>query len=302
MKVLNCSHIADTGGNGWRTKLAFQKLTDWDYRTTCRTTNYIDYPQDLPWSDAYAHWVASDVVHVRDGFQAQARLDAPDRPTVIHHHGTVWRKNKDELLRIQRKSKAIGLAATLDIYLDAPDDLEWMPALYDINWLHRMRELAHQPDDGVFRVGHNPTNRAVKSTDLLIQAVDRLKRKIKVELVLTEKVPWDQSLRAKAGVDVYFDQALLGYGNNAIEAWGMQIPVIAGGEDRTLDEMKRRFGDLPFLQVTPSVRSIEQAILLLIDPDTWLKWSVRGHQHAQTWHSDRVVVPMLQKVYERVAR
>lgn len=301
MKVLNCSHLADTGGNGWRTKLAFRKLTDWDYRTTCRTTNYIGYPEDLPWSDAYAHWVTSDVVHLRDSFQAQARLDAPDRPTVIHHHGTVWRRNREELLQIQRSTKAIGLAATLDIYLDAPDDLEWMPALYDISWLHRMRELSHRPDDGVLRVGHNPTNRAIKGTDLLIQAVERLKRKIKIELVLTERAPWGESLRAKAGVDVYFDQPLLGYGNNAIEAWAMGIPVIAGGEDRTLDEMKRRFGELPFLRVTPTVRSIEQALLLMNDPMRRTEWAVRGSGFVRAWHSEEAVVPMLQKVYERAA-
>lgn len=301
MKVLNCSHLADTGGNGWRTKLAFDELTDWDYRTTCRTSNYIDYPQDLLWSDAYAHWVASDVVHLRDSFQAQARLDAPDRPTVIHHHGTVWRRHQADMLRIQHQSKAIGLAATLDIYLDAPDDLEWMPALYDISRLQRLRELSHRPDDDIFRIGHNPTNRAVKSTDLLIQAVDRLKRKIKIELVLTERAPWNQSLRAKAGVDVYFDQAILGYGNNAIEAWGMQIPVICGAEDRTLAEMKRRFGDLPFLQVSNTVRSIEQALLLLHEPYRRLVYGQRGYNHVLQWHSEEAVVPMLQKVYERAA-
>lgn len=303
MKVLNISHIADTGGNGWRTKLAFNRLLpDWDYRTCCRTTNYIDYPRDLDWSDAYAHWVASDVVHVRDGHFAQVRLSAPDRPLVIHHHGTEYRKRKRELLRYQRQKSAIGLAATLDLYLDAPNDLRWMPALYDLKMLHRLRELAHRPDDGVLRIGHNPTNRGWKSTDTLITAVEKLKPEIPIELVLVERQPWSVSLRAKSTIDVYFDQVKLGYGNNAIEAWGMSVPVIAGGAESTLREMQSRFGQLPFYQAEDSVHSISQAILAMSHQSVREMWGALGRAHVTRWHSEETVVPMLQQVYKEAAR
>lgn len=303
MKILNVSHLADTAGDGWRTKQAFGRvLPHWDYRTACRVRNYIDYPRDLVWTDAYAHWLSSDVVHLREGFTSQEYLDAPDRPMVIHHHGTEYRKNKRNLLCEQRQRKAIGLAATLDLYLDAPDDLRWLPAPFDVRSLHRMREMAEQPRDSVFRIGHNPTNRRWKSTDLLIQAVEKLKSDLQIELVLVEKQPWSTSLRAKTTIDVYFDQVKLGYGNNAIESWSMGVPVIAGAAEPTLHEMRYRFGDLPFYRAEESVSSIARAIEALADPMTHAKWSARGRKHVQQWHSEEVVVPMLQRIYEEAAR
>lgn len=296
MRVLNASHLADTGGNGHRTAAAFRKLApDVEYRFTARQTNWLDYPPDLPWSEAREAWIAADVVHVRDGFHAQAMLDAPDRPTVIHHHGTQFRLHAAELLREQVRRRAIGLAATLDLWLMAPDDLEWAPALYDLNRLSSLTHRFHQ--DGVFRIAHAPTNRRVKSTEAFLAAADRLGREVPVEVILIERTPWAECLRRKAEADVYFDQVGLGYGNNAIEAWGMGQAVVAGGADATLVEMRRRFGELPF--VVADEGTIYEALRELADPATRLEWARRGRVHVERFHSEAAGVAMLRAVYER---
>lgn len=300
MKVLNASHLSDTGGNGYRTKVAFQHLLpSWTYRVSCRTTNYIDYPQDIPWSQALRYWNHSDVVHVRDGFHAQQRLGAPDRPTVIHHHGTQFRKHRAVLLREQRRRHAKGLAATLDLYLDAPSELEWMPALYDLEMLAQLSRQGVR-EGGAIRIGHAPTNRRIKSTDAFLAACDKLGQEVPIQVVLIEKKPWRECLELKSTCHIYFDQVLLGYGNNAIEAWGMGLPVIAGGEERTLREMERRFGSLPFMLADEG--SIYDALSVLVDAEARSGWAARGLDHVRQWHSEEAVVPMLRKVYEEVAR
>lgn len=302
LRVLNASHVADTGGNGIRTARAFARhLPAWSYRSTARTGNWLAYPADLPWADALEAWRAADVVHVRDGFQAEALLGAPRRPTVIHQHGTQFRLHRDRLLREQRARGATGLAATLDLYLMAPDDLSWMPALYELGELEAIRaDVARSraiTSDRPLVIGHAPTNRTVKGTAALIAAVERLRRELPVRLELIERVPWAECLRRKAGVDVYFDQVALGYGNNALEAWGMGIPVIAGAAPATLDEMVRRFGALPF--VLADEGSILRALRRLADPGERARWAARGRAFVERFHAAPVVVEALAAVYAR---
>ena len=102
------------------------------------------------------------------------------------------------------------------------------------------------------RIAHAPTNRAIKSTDALIAVVEAFRAEgLPVELDLIEQVTLGECLARKAAADIYFDQVILGYGCNAIEAWGMGIPVIAGADPWTLERMRREFdGRLPFLVAT----------------------------------------------------
>jgi hypothetical protein len=292
MRILNVSHMADTGGNGIRTKWAFDKLTDWYYRTACTGKNYLAYPMDLRFDDCLPEWRKADVVHVRDHFVAQKRLGAPDRPTVIHHHGTQLRLKHRYLIPEQRIRGAIGLVSTLDLLAIAPDDLTWAPALYDLDSLADMRTPI---DDGVLRIAHCPTNRKVKGTDLFLAAAERLGRELPVEVILVERTAWTDCLRAKARADIYYDQVGLGYGNNAIEAWGMGIPVVAGAARSTLDEMERRFGSLPF--VLADEGSIYDALRLLANPEAREAWGRMGRMHAERWHSEAAGVEFLQGVY-----
>lgn len=293
MRVLNASHLADTGGNGIRTARAFGRLTDWTYRSTCRTSNYLAYPQDLPWDMALDEWRRADVVHVRDGFQAEAMLGAPERPTVIHHHGTQLRRKHETLIPEQRRRGAIGLVSTLDLLAIAPDDLTWAPALYDLDALAIMRQPV---DDGVLRIAHAPTNRSVKSTEAFLRAARRLSHELPVEVILVERTPWAECLARKARADVYFDQVALGYGNNAIEAWGMGIPVVAGAQPATLDAMERRFGTIPFLIADES--GIYAALRAMADPSVRKVWAERGRAHAERYHSEAAGVGFLQAVYQ----
>lgn len=302
MRILNAS-TRDTAGIGRNTALAFTRhAPDWTYHaakayTHTTEANWLRYPVHTPWDKAPALARQADVIHVNNSFRAAAMLNTLDKPLVLHHHGTVFREHTQRVLDAQHQHNAVGIASTLDLWLLAPDELEWVPAPYDLDWLASFREPA---DDGVLRIGHAPTSREIKSTGPFLQAVDKLAQELPVELVLIEREPWERCLQLKGTCDIYFDQVKLGYGSNAVEAWGMGIPVIAGAAENTLVEMEHRFGSLPFVHADED--SIYDALALLAEPDDRTYWSRRGLDHVSQWHDERHVVEQLKAVYQRAAR
>lgn len=296
MRVLNIGS-SDIGGQSIRIKRAFDRhAPGWVCNSVVRNRNYIDYPVDRPFRDAPELARRADVVHAHNSFKAARQGGALGKPLVITHHGTRFRRDPAGILGEQRAAKALGLVSTLDLWLLAPDDTEWSPSLYDLDWLAGMR----RPVRGrKLRIGHAPTDRAVKSTDAVLAACKKLGREIPVEVVLVERQSWRQCLAAKARCDIFVDQVLLGYGNNAIEAWGMGIPVVCGATDDTLTEYERRFGVLPFVRADEG--TIYHALATLAEPTTRETWSQIGLAHVRRWHDDATVVTHLQDIYRRAA-
>lgn len=287
MKVVNYAAGADTGGQSYRLKQAFTKLSDIDYRSLVRSTNYLQYPKDLPWQQAANALQKADVIHVNASFRT---LERYWKPTIIHHHGTGFRQNPEGHLAKAREWGSTPVVSTLDLWLLAPDETTWLPAPYDLDWLDTYRK----PTGGTkLRIGHAPTDRAIKSTDALIKAVARIPD---AQLVLIEGKTWADCLKLKGTVDVFFDQVILGYGNNAIEAWGMGIPVVCGAQPDTLAEMTNRFGELPFVSATED--SIYEALMVLTDEVARKEWGERGRAHAERFHSERAVVDLMWPIYE----
>ena len=286
MNVLNYSYGADVGGQAIRIKQAFDKHSDFYYRTATGKTNYLKYPTDLHIRNCKPE--TFDVLHVNRKYRG-----LPLMPSVVHYHGTKFRNQPTAHLAEQRKRRAVGLVATLDLWLLAPDKTEWLPAPYDLDWLAGMAK----PHSGrTLRIGHAPTDRPTKSTAAFLEAVDRLSKKHRVKLVLIERRPWAKCLELKADLDVYFDQVILGYGNNAIEAWGMGIPVIAGAQPDTLAEMGNRF-PIPFYEATED--TIYDALLAMTDPDIRAEYAVKGLEHVRRFHAEELVVRQLEGVYRK---
>jgi predicted SnoaL-like aldol condensation-catalyzing enzyme len=308
MKVLSIHKGQDTGGQGWRMTQAFRRYApDWTFHSAYAPNVffYIAYPQDVIWEkdNVINLWKEADVVHLHNNFATAQIMERATgirhynyrtqsgKKAVVHYHGTAFRTNPKPFLHEQRKRKVLGLVSTLDLWLMAPHDTEWLPAPYDLDWLASLRS-SHTGKK--VRVAHAPTDRGWKSTEAFLAAAARIPE-IQVDLI--EGVTWKECLARKAKADVYFDQVKLGYGCNSIEAWGMGIPVIAGGQPDTLSEMERRFGELPFYTATED--SIYDALLAMTDPATRDEYGQLGLRHVQRWHDDAKVVEQLKDVYQR---
>jgi glycosyltransferase involved in cell wall biosynthesis len=296
--VLILSDWEDTAGISYAIKSAFDRYTDWDVRTVRWANNYLDYPTDIDYrgnkglvADLFAK---CDVVHMMQRVEhASAYPGWLDKAKVLHHHGTSFRQDPERMLRIAREIGAISLVSTHDLLLLGPDELEWLPN--PVNLGH-MRGLRNGHAEGTrLRVAHAPTSRQTKDTDALFAAAAGLP----VDIDLIERTDWATCLSRKAQADLLFDQLWLGYGLNAIEAWGMGMPVIAGSEDeRVLTLMRDQIGYLPFHLATREnlgerLREVVESRTLRTD------LTERGRQYVADWHDDEKVVRRLQGIYTR---
>ena len=318
MRVLSLQKGADTAGQAIRMKWAFDKYAPgWTFNAMAQppVSDYIAYPHDLRWNNKLLRqmWPELDVIHEHNHFNAsrwvERNLRGTPKPTVIHHHGTQFRQNHEALLEQQRERGAVGIVSTLDLWLKAPDDLDWLPAPYDVDWLASLRS---PHDSGKVRVAHAPTHEALKSTRAFVAAMDRLIAEGEpVEMELIHHAQWYECLARKATADIFFDQVILGFGCNSVEAWGMGIPVISGVDPDRAEalghpigdvqaEYQRRFGYLPYYPATED--TIYGAIKALLDPVLRTELAERGKQHVRAYHHEPVVVEKLQGLYRRAVR
>lgn len=283
---------------------AFRDEPGWSVRSLTSKQNYIDYPTDLAWERRAIidSWQAADVVHLHHGFVTADRMvrgyigkRVRHKPYLVQHHGTIFRDMPAVHVRELRERGAIGVVSTLDLHVAS--GLDWLPAPVNVERLRAMK----QPATDRILISHAPTNRGVKSTDEFLKAVKRLQDEdYPVDLDLIEHRPWAECLERKAKADIYFDQVILGYGCNALEAWGMGIPVVAGAQDETLDEMERRFGHLPFYHATEE--TIYDALKELVEsPELRARYGKIGYDYVRKWHDESVVVEQLRELYRRAA-
>lgn len=133
----------DTGGQGIRLVEAFRRHTDWDVRSMARTAQYMAYGTDLPYRKRVLDemYPKCDVIHVRNHFGDYDWLAAKHgpKPVLIHYHGSRFRSDPQNHLAQQRTRNAVGVVSTLDLWLIAPDELEWLPSPFRVDDLAAMR-------------------------------------------------------------------------------------------------------------------------------------------------------------------
>lgn len=279
---------ADCAGIGGRLAEAIP-----DFRCMVGSVNYIDYPRDLDYDRSLAIqlWNEADLIYTQHGFRsirwAMRSLRLKAKPFLVHYHGASTFDHQERtrhMKELRQWPTARGCVSTLD--LAARSDLPWLPAPIPVDRLRGMRRLLQRDDSDVIRIAHAPTNRALKSTEAFIQATDKLRSEgLPLEVDLIEGVTWAECLARKARADIYFDQTVLGYGCNALEAWAMGQPVIAGADDETLDLMMQTIGHLPFERAEDDAASIYGAIERLCSlPDYRRELGTIGHSYVKRFH------------------
>lgn len=316
MKILNLSLGQDTGGQQMRLARAWQRYFPEDrYISVTSRHTFYEIQHMLEKGQLFNEWwPEADVVHLNNDLMYIARyreLLRMPKPLVIHHHGTMYRTRPEYHLHALRRYNATAICSTVDLWAIAPDETRWLPQAYETEELmgYRNAALVDRPDDGILRIAHAPTHRVIKSTKALIQAVNRLRLLgAKVELDIIEGVSNVQCLERKARADVFVDQLLLGYGCNAVEAWGMGIPVIAGVDPErcgpiirqqipadTESRMLEQWGRYPFMEATEE--TLAAALSRMLKPEVRQQYSAIGTEHFMKHHEAQKVVTTLRGIY-----
>lgn len=292
----------DTAGQLYALREALvRQRPRWTVNQMRRRTKWLAYPAQLDYDPELGArlWSAADVIHTTLPGPA-LRVFRRRRPLVVHHHGSEYRDDRVGVDRFCRSIGATQVVSTLDL-MGTPG-VEWLPSVVDVDALAAIRPRRHARP--TVRIAHAPTDRALKQTAAVVAAVERLvERGLPVELDLIEGVPWQECLARKARADILVDQLELGYGLNAIEAWAMGLPVVAGVTDPdTRDRMIETFGELPFVRA--NAETLEETLEgLVTDARYRREQAERGRAHVERFHSQRAVVERLEPIYARaVAR
>jgi len=311
LNVVIFSAWYDTGGQGYRIKQAFDRYQQaYSVRAIHTMESFFAYPRDLRkgGTEVPQLFANADIIHARNGLEdvSRFRTDLTGVGLVVQHHGTRFREEHARLYPEIREAGAIQVASTIDLTLLEPE-VEWLPSPYEPHELMALRTAARPPalkrEPGPLRVAHAPTNRLVKSTLAVMAAIIQLnKQGISAQLDLMERLPWDVVLARKAKADVYVDQLKLGYGNNAIEAWAMGVPVVAGVANPAVREaMIEAWGCLPFYEATEATLATRLAELAE-DPALAYYWGSIGWNHVVKYHDAQLVSERLASIYAKAMR
>lgn len=291
MKIFILSYFGN-GGCEYTFAEAVATTTEHEARSARWDANYLSFPHGVlgPTPEQVIElfeW--ADVVALIDfGDPASHdRLPAglPKRPLLKVYTGTGYRENFRQFNAIDHGLGAVQAAVTLDLCQRGP---AWLPLPVD--------DLAHlyQPDPDLFRVAQAPTNRAVKSTDWVIQELGQMQGWELIEFVSNA-----ECLARKSRLRLLIDQFAFGYGTNAAEAWAFGYPVVADAEPWILGAIEREIGYLPFVRPMGNLRATVGR--LRDDRDFYEFAAKRGRSCWEEYHAPAKVAARLVALCERAA-
>jgi len=166
-------------------------------------------------------------------------------------------------------------------HLKFHDNLNYVPFPFDFLMLPDKKKR----DPKRIVIGHAPTNRAAKGSDIIINAIERLKNKYSyVDIDLIEGMLYKEALERKSMCDIFIDQiGNLGYGINSIESLAMGSVTCSS----LAPGFKEAFPDHPFIEIDAG--NIEEKIDDLIQDKKKMeniaaygeKWARRFHDPIQ---------------------
>ena len=287
----------------------------------------------LAMAGAFANWAARfDVFHLHFGTSfLPRRLDVPllramGRKVVFHFHGCEVRNRAhmlathplstctecDPFCRPAHQARLLADAArhgdlllysTLDLAESIPGARNLALAIDAARWEVAARERplpaapARDGVNGPVVIAHAPTNRLIKGTRHVVDAVERLRAEFpRVELRMIEQQPWATMPEFLAGCDILVDQLLMGwYGLLAIEGMAEGRPVVA----HLREDFRTLRPGLPVVNAEPA--TIHDVLRELVrNPERRAELGARGAGFVRRWHDIRAVGAMLLAEYRNL--
>ena len=169
------------------------------------------------------------------------------------------------------------------------DHLQWHPDIHHVGFpfdaagypLHN-----HHDNDAPVRIGHAPTNRAAKGSDVIIPVLQEVEDECDVEMVLIEGMSFQKALDMKRSCDIFVDQiGDLGYGINSLEALAMEIPAVSC----LAPGFAEAYPDHPFMDVQAG--SLKDSLITLVkNPDLRREKGRQGKKWVEKNHNAEEIV------------
>jgi hypothetical protein len=169
---------------------------------------------------------------------------------------------------------------------------KWLPFPFDADSV----PPADLPTSGPIRIGHVASNRATKSTDAIIAAIEAVSERFDVEPVIIENVPHNETLRLKSTCHIFVDQlGELGYGISGLESLAMGIPTII----ELLPDHEDFIGEHPFITADDDSLSYILQELILDEPKR-LEIASAGKKWVREFHRPSRAVDVMHERYSEL--
>ena len=166
------------------------------------------------------------------------------------------------------------------------------------DWTPCYTQMASRP----LRIGHAPSHRGVKGTELILDSLELLKHKgFEFELVLVEGLSNAEAKERYKTVDVLVDQLFAGwYGGLAVEAMALGKPVVVYVRDEDLKFIPPEMAtELPFFRTTPdSIESVLREVLEMPRAQL-LEVAERSRAYVERWHNPITIAKRIRKDIEQ---
>jgi hypothetical protein len=204
---------------------------------------------------------------------------------------------KRELVELFRRHGVHMLALNPDLMAELPEGAQFVPYA---NVDPRTMSVDLPDDRDQLVVGHAPTHRSVKGTEVVLAAVAALQNAgFAIELELIEGVSNSSVQQRLARCHVVIDQLRLGwYGGFAVEAMAHGKPVIA-----FIDELQLSCTEKDFREALPIIRTTADSLIetlrnVIQMPRADLRQvGLRSREFVETFHDPQVIAQQMSVLY-----
>ena len=166
------------------------------------------------------------------------------------------------------------------------------------DWSPHYTQMATRP----LRIGHAPSHRAFKGTELILSSLELLRREgFEFELILIEGLSNSEAKERYKTVDVLVDQLFAGwYGGVAVEAMALGKPVLVYIRDEDLKFIPPEMAaELPFIKASPDSIELVLREVLEMPRMQLLTVAKRSRAYVERWHNPITIAKRIRKDIEQ---
>ena len=304
MKITMLSEI-DYAASGLKLCNAINRHTDHDISLfTGHYHNKFKHPQSEHHTkrDIQRHIDQSDIVHLKGDWPAREmymNMKIMHKPIIVSTSGSHFRKKEhgghEYYGTHEYDSATIRTAFTPDLCYPEYSDT-WTP--HPINSVNQSIEWKCVPHPVLM---HTPTRPEVKGTEFIKEVFSRVSKRMKIETVVLDNIPFKRIVEMRKDATIFFDQFKVGfYGNSAIEAMQYGIPTAAWISPLARQQANGALENCPVISEVKSADAWARKIEHVLDGDM-MDLSIKTKLWCDSVHSYQAVAKQWDNIYNAIA-
>lgn len=232
------------------------------------------------------------------GVAARYPVNAAVEAAPGHYSPTSDEDKRRRIARFERWADGI-YALNPDLLRVLPERARFMPYAH----VAAREWQPAEPIDARSRplVLHAPTDRMIKGTRFLVEAVSRLQKEgLELDFQLVEGLTQAEAKAAYARADLIVDQLLVGwYGGLAVEAMALERPVVSYVRDEDLEFVPADMrAEIPVVNAQPDTIYDVLKELLTVGRGELAELGKRGRRYVSRWHDPLQIAQQVVVDYE----